>query len=85
MIEEQVLARASRQSMRQFQAAVRRAVMAANPQTAEKAHQEALKAILEAKGRVSRSELKQHAAGDLLDRERWVAELHPGRGRSRVT
>src|SRR5262249_21856313 len=29
----------------------------------EKAHQEALKAILEAKGRVTRSELKQHAAG----------------------
>lgn len=29
----------------------------------EKAHQEALKAILDAKGRVSRSELKQHAAG----------------------
>ncbi len=29
----------------------------------EKAHREALKAILEAKGRVTRSELKQHAAG----------------------
>ena len=29
----------------------------------EKAHQEALKAILDAKGRVTRSELKQHAAG----------------------
>jgi hypothetical protein len=29
----------------------------------EKAHKEALKAILDAKGRISRSELKQHAAG----------------------
>ena len=52
----------------------------------EKAHQEALKAILEAKGRVTRSELKQHAAWPVQRRaEPRSPTRRPAHSRHRLT